>query len=115
MFVARLRSKSDTPARTAPIRQNLDDCLRGALTQWVIFLKPAVMAGLKNDPNGIELWADSLVTRFRGASGKAVTMLENKVYGPQEVRNHEDLTTFVIDVIYTAAASGHRRKDWQQW
>ena len=114
-FTNRVRVKASTPETSRLIRENLDTCLIGKAERWhTEELNNIYRSGLRNDPQGIELWCKALEDRFRESPGTSLSRLESLRYTVRDARAKRDPEEFVQQIIINGKASGLATTDAQQ-
>ncbi len=91
----------------ATLRQNVDSCLLGAAEYWytneLIYIS---RVGLRNDPDGVKEWCDTLEGRFRELPGKLLAALEAVRYTLKNTRSRKDLAEYVSNIVLNAKNAG---------
>ena len=114
-FTNRIRVKASTSGNPRILRENLDTCLLGKAQTWFTEeLDDVYRSGLRNDPNGVEVWASALERRFREAPGRALSTLESTRYTIAHVRRGNDPEQYLQSIMLNGKNSGIATNDHAQ-
>lgn len=99
--------KSQSRGRGEQVRGNLHHCLRGDAQRWLIEeIDESIRRMLRTFPDGIDLWAEYLVNRFKDSMPTAMKKLHKEIYTADDAKSGRYIRAFGAMVIRHSKALG---------
>lgn len=92
--------------RDALVKANLQTCLRGAAQRWYSEeIEDTTRLAFRFAPEGLQLWANHLIERFKDSYATALKKLHSEKYTKTDARDRKDVRSYAASVMRHAKAA----------